>query len=212
MPATAPTTVAVFDFDGTIADSFDLVVAQYNRMAPRFRVKPLDPAELPRLRRLKASALMEEHRVSLWKLPLLVMAMRSAMRDHVADVAPHEGVPEALRALAAHGVRCSVLSTNSTENIGRFLARHDLRMFERVEGGVGMFGKARALEKLVARMGVAPRDVVYVGDEARDVDAATRAGVRSVAVAWGYADREALAAHSPTHLVERPAELIDLLG
>jgi beta-phosphoglucomutase-like phosphatase (HAD superfamily) len=47
--STSPT-IAIFDFDGTIADSRDFVLAQYNRLAPRFRVKPVVREELPRLR------------------------------------------------------------------------------------------------------------------------------------------------------------------
>ena len=52
---------------------------------------------------------------------------------------------------------------------------------------------------------------MYIGDEARDVDAATRAGVRSIGVAWGNTDRNALAALAATHIADRPADLVTLL-
>ncbi len=208
--STSPT-IAIFDFDGTIADSLDFVLAQYNQLAPRFRVKPVVREELPRLRALPASAILKEHGVSFWKLPLLVATIRKTMRAHVEAIEPHEGIIEALRALAERGVRCSVLSTNSTENIQRFLAKHELRMFEHVAGGVGMSGKARALTRLMARAGVAAKDVVYIGDEVRDVEAATKAGVRSIAVSWGYTARDALVAHAPTHVADAPGDLVTLL-
>jgi phosphoglycolate phosphatase len=43
------------------------------------------------------------------------------------------------------------------------------------------------------------------------VTAASAAGVRSIAVSWGYAAREALVAHEPDHLVDRPEQLVPLL-
>jgi phosphoglycolate phosphatase len=203
--------VAIFDFDGTIADSLELVVAEYNRIAPRFRVKPLEPAELPRLRKLKPRAVMQEHGISLWKLPWLVSSMRAAMHAHVEGLEPHLGMPKALRALSKAGCRCTILSTNSSANIARFLARHDLQLFEHIAGGASVFGKARALKRLVRRARFDASQVYYIGDETRDVDAATAAGLRSIAVTWGYADRDALACHSPTLIVDRPADLFRLL-
>ncbi|GAB4211605.1 MAG: HAD family hydrolase [Sandaracinaceae bacterium] len=203
--------VVLFDFDGTIADSFELVLAQYNAIAPRFRARAVDHAELPRLRKLAVPEIMREHRVTYWKLPLLVWSMRRRLHAHVADVAPFPGIVEALHALRDAGVRSSVLSTNSSANIERFLSRHDLRVFDDVAGGVSMFGKARALRRWVARAGVPKERVVYVGDEERDIDAAKAAGIRSVAVSWGYADRAQLAARRPTHLVDHPRELVTLI-
>lgn len=204
--------IAIFDFDGTIADSLELVLCEYNRIAPRFRIKPINREDLPRLRMMKGSAALKEHGVSFWKLPLLVSAVRSAMHKHMDGLKPCEGMAEALRALAESGCRCSVLSTNSSENIERFLERHELTLFEHVAGGSSMFGKARALSRLIAREKLDARQVYYVGDEVRDIDAAAAAGVRSIAVGWGYADRSALAAHSPTHIADRPDDLLRLLA
>jgi phosphoglycolate phosphatase len=207
-----PTPIAIFDFDGTIADSLELVIAEYNRIAPRFCVKSVDPGDLQRLRKMKVRAAMKEHDVSFWKLPFLVSSMRSALHDHVGGLKPHQGVAEALRALAKLGCRCSILSTNSSANISRFLVRHELEMFEHVVGGASLFGKARALKRLIRRAQLDASQVYYIGDEARDVDAATAAGVRSIAVSWGYADRDALASHSPTHIADQPADLLRLLS
>jgi phosphoglycolate phosphatase-like HAD superfamily hydrolase len=203
--------VVLFDFDGTIADSFELVLAQYNQLAPLFRARAVDRAELPRLRKLAVPEIMREHRVTYWKLPFLVWSMRRRLHAHVAEVSPCAGVVEALRTLRAAGVRSSVLSTNSSANIRRFVERHELDVFDDIAGGVSMFGKARALRRWVARAGVPKERVVYVGDEERDVEAAHAAGIRSVAVTWGYADPGQLAARRPTHLVESPAQLVSLL-
>jgi phosphoglycolate phosphatase len=205
-------TTAIFDFDGTIADSMEVALSEYNRLAPRFRVKSVDRNDLARLRTMKARTAMKEHGVSFWKLPFLVSSMRAAMHEHVDGLEPIEGVADVLRALCASGCRCSILSTNSGANIARFLVRHELELFDHVVGGASLFGKARGLRRLIKCAQLDRGRVYYIGDEARDVDAATAAGVRSIAVSWGYADRAALASHSPTHIVDQPADLLRLLA
>jgi phosphoglycolate phosphatase len=203
--------IAIFDFDGTIADSLELVITEYNRLAPRFRVRPLDTQALPRLRAMKPQAAMKEYGISFWKLPWLVRSMRNAMHAHAEALQPFPDIIPTLRALAQLGCRCSILSTNSNENIGRFLARNELSLFEHVAGGSSMFGKPRALKRLIERARLDAARVYYIGDEVRDVSAASAAGVRSIAVSWGYAAREALVAQRPDHVVDRPDQLVPLL-
>lgn len=203
--------VVIFDFDGTIADSLQLVIQQYNRIAPGYRAKRVDVAELPRLRAAKANAVLKEHNIQFWKLPFMVSHMRFAMRHQVDGLQPFAGMVEALRGIAAAGIRCSVLSTNSSANITRFVRRHDVQVFDHIAGGASMFGKARALRKLIAAQGLRPDQVIYVGDEARDIDAAHQAHIRALAVSWGYADRATLSAHRPWALADRPEQLLELL-
>jgi phosphoglycolate phosphatase len=202
---------AIFDFDGTLANSLDIVIDEYNQLAPRFRVKPIDRADLTRLRTLGGRAALREHNVSFWKVPFLTFAMRRALQRRVAEVQPIAGVPEALRALQEQDYPCSILSTNSSANIRRFLASQQLAMFTHVVGSASMFGKAGALKKLVRKQRLDPARTYYVGDEVRDIAAAKAAGVRSIAVTWGYAQRDALVARSPDHVVDTPAELVELL-
>jgi phosphoglycolate phosphatase len=204
--------VLIFDFDGTIADSLQLVIEEYNRIAPRYRAQRVNRADLPRLRATKANVILREHNISFWKLPLMVSHMRFAMRSQIDALQPFPGMVEALRGLHERGLRCHVLSTNSNANIGRFLRRHDVQVFDQIAGGASMFGKARALRKFIAGQGLRRDQVVYIGDEVRDVEAAHGAGVRVLAVGWGYADRGTLEAHRPWRTAERPEQLLELLG
>jgi phosphoglycolate phosphatase-like HAD superfamily hydrolase len=202
---------AIFDFDGTIADSLEQAITAYNQLAPRYRIKPITREGLPRLRTLSPRAALREHGVTFWNLPWIVRSMRNALHEHVDALEAFPGMPDMLRTLSARGFRLGILSTNSTRNIQRFLARTELEVFEHVSGGSSLLGKARALRRLLKRVKLDAGAVTYVGDEVRDIDAARAVGVRSVAVSWGYADRTALLAHQPEHLVDRPEELLALL-
>ena len=54
-------------------------------------------------------------------------------------------------------------------------------------------------------------EVVYVGDEVRDIKAAKRAGMKIIAASWGYNEREALEKYKPDLIVDRPVELIEVV-
>lgn len=63
------------------------------------------------------------------------------------------------------------------------------------------------------RIGLAPEACVYVGDDLRDVQAGHAAGMATVAAAWGYLGQgDPIAAWGADHLIETPAELLNLLG
>lgn len=197
----------IFDFDGTIADSREVVLAQYNKIAPRLRVRPVQRAELERLQRLAPKEALREYGVAWWKLPLLVYAVRRALREEVLRIDLCAGMRGVLDELSARRVRCSVLSTNSTENIARFSKHHGLPGFSAIRGGVSMFGKARALDRFIREQGLDRERVVYVGDEVRDVEAANSVGVKCVAVGWGFSHRDSLAQRNPWRLVETANDL-----
>lgn len=105
-----------------------------------------------------------------------------------------------------------ILSTNSPSNINEFLHNNNLgKYFHNVYGDVGLRGKASAIRKILKREGLHPADCVYIGDEVRDVAAAKKARVRSIAVGWGFNYPEALAQAGPWALAKNPSDLPRLL-
>ena len=74
---------AIFDFDGTIVDSLEQAVSTYNRLAPRYRIKPISRETLPQLRAQSPRVAMREHGVTFWNLPFIVRGMRRALHEQV---------------------------------------------------------------------------------------------------------------------------------
>jgi phosphoglycolate phosphatase-like HAD superfamily hydrolase len=61
------------------------------------------------------------------------------------------------------------------------------------------------------RLGVAPEECWYVGDDLRDIEAGHAAGMITVACAWGYCGAIAPATWGAEHLLETPADLLELV-
>jgi phosphoglycolate phosphatase len=199
--------LVVFDFDGTIADSFAESLAAYNRVSPRLRLRRVANSEVPELRRLGVGKLLVALGIPMWKLPRLMIAVRADLLDHVDCVAPVPGIATSIRALAKSGYRLAIVTSNSKANVHAFLARHDLEVFSTIVAGASIFGKATRLRRLLRTAAADTSTAVYVGDAPPDIRAGREAGACAIAVTWGFFAREPLAEEHPHALLESPDEL-----
>jgi len=117
-------------------------------------------------------------------------------------------MPQVLEELHGRGHRIGILTSNSETNVLAFIARHRLPYFHFVRTSSKLFGKGRAMRRILKAEGLPPERVLYVGDETRDIEAAKEAGLRMAAVGWGYNALTALSALDPDHLLEHPGELL----
>jgi len=200
-----PYDLAIFDFDGTLADTMSQFGSFVRRAAERFRLPPIDDARLESFRDADAKAIVRELRVPFWKVPLIARYMRSLAAEE--PIALFSGVDVLLRALPARGVAVGMVTSNSEANVRRALGDELFGAIAHFEGGVSLYGKASRLRRVVRRSGVGLPRVIYVGDELRDANAAASARMDFGAVSWGYNRPEALCERSPRHLF---ADLDDL--
>lgn len=199
----------IFDFDGTLADSFDYVSEFLARQAGRW---PLSPEQKQELRGLSVAGMVRKLGYHWWDAPELFFKGRWRMRHAIKHLHPFEGMPDIIRKLHAEGHELFILSTNSVGNIHRFLHHHKLHTyFLEIYGGVGMFGKGPALKRLLREQNIALTDAAYVGDEMGDVLSARAIGLPVIAVTWGFALRSNLVAEKAIGLAHTPDELMSLL-
>jgi phosphoglycolate phosphatase len=201
----------IFDFDGTIADSFELAFEIASGLTDTAHV---DEAELDRLKHLPLLKVVAELKVPLHRLPRLVIRGRQMMHERIDEVHPFPGIPEALSALHADpDNHLLVISSNSEQNVRTFLRANNLESyFDGVYGGASLINKASALKRVIRRNRIDKTNCYYIGDEVRDIIAATKVHITPIAVTWGYQAVEALAKHHPAALANDPPELLEVLA
>jgi phosphoglycolate phosphatase len=205
-------TTLVFDFDGTLADSLEMLLSIGNRLAVEFRYPPVTYREFQRLRSLSSREILKESRVSLWRLPGLLRRLKQEQRRMIGELEPIEGVAAVIEQLYDRGVRLGIVTSNSQENVEAFLVHHDLRhCFDFVYAGT-VFGKGKLLRRMLRQQHLRGDEVMYVGDEVRDIQASHQADLRVCSVAWGFNTAEALRASGPTILIHDPKELLELVA
>jgi phosphoglycolate phosphatase len=202
---------AVFDFDGTLADSFPWFMGAVNACADRFGFRRMEDHEIDTLRGYEVRRLIAHLRAPTWKLPLIARHMRARMSADIGGIALFPGVDRMLEALAAAGIRTAIVTSNSAENVRRVLGPRNAALVHHVEGGASILGKAPRLRKVVRASGIPARETLSIGDEIRDLHASRAAGIAFGAVGWGFTTLPALRAQAPDAVFETMDEMIAAL-
>jgi len=200
----------ILDFDGTIADTLELAIGIYNRIAPEYNYSPVGETERELFRTKKPQELLKTYGISKLKLLTMLLRIRKELSRHVPEIKPVEGMEAALREISDAGYRLGILTSNSVENVRKFLDINSLStLFDFIHSGRSLFGKDRVIRKLLNHEQLQADRVVYIGDETRDIEASRAAGIAVIAVSWGLNRRDLLASLSPDQIADKPDELPD---
>ncbi|MFZ0709158.1 MAG: HAD-IA family hydrolase [Terrimicrobiaceae bacterium] len=204
--------LVIFDFDGTIADTFDAGVVILNKLAAEFGFRALHPKDLEKVREMRTRQLMKFLDIPTRKMSRIARRGSEELHACIHSIQPLPGMPEALRELHALGFSLGIITSNTELNVQIFLRRHDLELFDFVRCSSKLLGKARMIRSVIRRRHVRAADILFVGDETRDIEAAKKAGIRIAAVTWGYNTRRSLEAMKPDFVFNNPGELVALLA
>ena len=209
-PALPPKPVyrlVIFDFDGTLADTFPWFTSVVNPTADRFRFRRAVPEETHFMRGLDARELLEYLAIARWKVPLIARHLRKRAEREKDTFQLFPGAESVVAALAAGGVKVAVVSSNGEETVRHVLGPEISARVDQFACGAALFGKARKFGRVLAAQGMAPREALCIGDETRDITAARRAGIACGAVSWGYMRRDVLEAARSDHLFDAMEEI-----
>ena len=119
--------------------------------------------------------------------------------------APYADVVEILESLRWLGIHTAVVSNKQEPNVKKLCAHYFDGLLDAAVGGSDARPLKPAPDSLLyvmEQLGVTADEVWYVGDSVQDIETARAAGVRCVAVTWGYQDADRLAAAQPTVLAD----------
>lgn len=203
----------IFDFDGTIADTLEESRRIYNELAPEYSLRQVSSEELPGLRNFSLKELLVHLGIPKRRVPGLISRGTTMMRANIVGLPLNEGVSELLPQLRDRCRSFGVLTSNATSNVDLFFRAHGIRnLFDFISSTSKLTGKAKHLRAIRKTFSLKPEEMLYVGDEIRDIKASKKAGIPVAAVTWGFNSRSALAAENPEHLVDTPAELLELVA
>ncbi len=202
----------IFDFDGTLAQTFEAILEILRPMSKDFGLDAISEKDIKEFREKGARWMIKEFKIPLIKILKIGKKVRKDLYKDIANLSSFVGLKEVLRELKKRKYGLGILTSNSKDNVKRFLQKNDLDFFEFIYSDSSLFGKDKVLKKLLKTFNLKPEEVVYFGDEIRDVQAALKLNIKMVAVSWGFNTKKALKKYKPTYLIEKPTEILTLFS
>ena len=210
---------ALFDLDGTLTDPGEGITRSVQYALAKFGIVVEDRRELYCF---IGPPLHESFEVYYGFSRKDAMLAVDYYREYYADKGIFEnlvykGIPEALAAIKARGVKIS-LATSKPEGYAKQILEHfALDGYFDAVAGSNMDGtrtkKAEVVERALMLLGNPDvRDCVMIGDREHDVLGGAAHGMDTVGVLYGYGNREELEHAGATHIAATPEEIACIIS
>ena len=199
-----------FDFDGTIVDTKLIFADLYNNcLAERYGGRKVVPDDYQTLKKLSLIEKIRFLKISPIKIPLFIKAARKEVSRRIETFPLFDGIEDVLKNLKSKGYTIAIISTNHAKNIRRFLTLKKIDTVDHVHSDIGasLFVKSRTIKRFLRKSGIPNENFVYVGDEVRDIEACRDAGVKIIAVTWGWDPHDAIKNNSPDFIANEPQDI-----
>lgn len=201
----------IFDFDGTLADSTAVLASVWNTIAKEYDFKEVQLEDIDSLKKISITERSKLFNFPLHKLPIILPQFYRLYQQSIKDVHLFRGMKDVLKAIENKGYTIAIISSNSKDNISEFLKVNDINHVSEVLCSSRIFGKDKVIKKYIKETNIKKSDVLYVGDEQRDIVACKKVGIPIIWVGWGYDAIEVIQSEKPDYKVFAPAEILTII-
>lgn len=202
----------VFDFDGTLADTSEAFMYAWNKLADKYRYKKIKLEQIETIKKLNMKERSVLLNFPLYKIPFVMPELIKLYKDSVVDITLFPGVKSLLEKLNKTGYKIAIISSNSEENIKNALKRnHADHLITDVISAKRIFGKDKTIDQFLKIKKLQASEMIYVGDEIRDIIACKKSNVKIVWVEWGYDGLDVVKSAEPDYMVKKPDEILEIV-
>lgn len=199
----------IFDFDGTLVDSFQCVIETFNQLADELRFRKIKPEEINHIKNISSKELIQYLKIPFYKIPTVIYKARKIIHKNIPTLMPFNGIAALLHDLADAGFTLGIVTSNSEENVTKWLKANDMHQyFHFIYSESSYLGKKRALNKALNSKHIEKSQAFYIGDETRDIEAARLCEIYSIAVTWGFNSEKTLLRSQPHYVARQPGDIL----
>ncbi|MGN1387319.1 MAG: HAD-IA family hydrolase [Bacillus sp. (in: firmicutes)] len=193
----------IFDFDGTLANSKAVAFQVINQLADIYGFPKFSPE--------KAMIMHGQEKSLLTQFPIIANDFYKLYKEALQEIPLFDGIREVLLQLKDLGVEIAVISSNEESNIRQYFRSQGMDFITEVYTSSDLYGKDTMIDAFCDKHQLSKDEVLYVGDEVRDIRACHKSGISVVWVNWGYDTEEHALTEKPTYTATEPAELLALV-
>ena len=201
----------IFDFDGTIVDSGRLVFDLFNEFADKYNYEKVPEHDIELIRSLSVRDRFKRLNVSLVKVPLITMDVVKKYKESIPYLKVDEDIKGVIKELKNSGLQLILISSNSKENIQKFLRLNEIEYFDDILTVNRMFGRHITINSFIKNVKIHKEEIIFVGDEHRDIEACQKTNVKIISVTWGYDLEPFLEKSNPDYIAKKPVDILEII-
>lgn len=208
----------IFDLDGTLTDTLESLAYSVKASLKELGLPEITTDQCRQFIGNGARRLMECALLAAGDVQLLQIEEGMKVYGRIFDanctyhVTPYDGITQTLKCLKEKEIKLAVLSNKPHAQTVKVVKEiFGAELFNRVQGqkeGIGRKPDPEGVSILLNEMQVEPEECLYIGDSEVDVQTALNAGVKCIAVSWGFRSRDILADAGAEHIIDVPEELL----
>ncbi|MEH7004227.1 HAD-IA family hydrolase [Priestia megaterium] len=203
--------VILFNFNGTIVNTKLLALDIYNRIAEKDGYKKMDEKEIPYLSTLSIRDRCKILNVPIYKMPVVGLKIKQRYQKHIPSLNSVPGINELVHELKQRGFRLGFLTSNSRDATTQFLRKNSIDVFDYKHYSFNPFSKTKDISSFLKSNGLNANEIIYIGDEVRDIKASKKNQVCSIGAGWGYDSVELLKKGEPDYIAEEPNDILTIV-
>ena len=201
----------IFDFDGTLADSEDVFFQVANDVCEKFDLPLFSPEQYAYLSSIPIKQAIKELGVKWYQIPQYSIEGCLSFMRRIGSISLFDGIIDLIEELHERGYGMSIISSNSQDNIRHLLDSHNLDYFDNIISAQRLFNKHRFIKSFMKARKLKSDEVLYVGDEVRDIHACKKANIKVIAASWGFDDLIHLEKENPDFIASQPSDITDII-
>lgn len=203
----------LFDYDGVLVNSMQCNLAVVKEVCNALGYPVAPDLEYCRTARCISFESWARHIcMSEDLIPIFLTNVLSSLKDSARTLDAFPQIPEAIRTLSQrHSL--AIITGNTSTAAFEFVSHHNLNeCFLDYSGDENVGSKRDKIKVFMEKFKFSPETTYYVGDAGTDVEEGRAAGVKTIAVTWGFQGRERLLDARPDFIVDSPDELVRILA
>jgi len=202
----------IFDFDGTIADTLPFAVNFAYEFNRKYKLVNDNKIDMEKFRSMSSEDFLKYYKIPKLKFVFFLYSFQKEFNRNIEKINTFKGLPEVLLELKTKGVKMGIVTSNPKSNVLKFLKHTNLEYFDFIFSSIHYFHKYRILDMVERKFNLKEENIIYIGDEVRDIKAARLSGEKIASVTWGYNIESILRQNNPDYVLYQPKDLLKLVG
>ena len=201
-------TTVIIDLDGTIADSFDTHIKYMNELSEEYGYEKITTYCD---KRLSISEIVPKLNLRDDQIKEYFTKLKKKLNQDIQNIKVFNGITELLKSLSSR-YKVGIITSNLKSNAEPVLKNNNIMQFiSFLRSDDEVIGKGKVIRKFLDENNLSNNEVIYIGDEIRDVKKCKKIGIRIISSSWGFDSKQILEKENSGFVVDSPEELKELL-